>query len=82
MTRYILFFSGDAPKQSDLDIIGNTPGVQVIEKTSSRAFLVDVSELGLKQLRSHLKGWVINSETIYSNPRRPHHTAQRKSKLP
>jgi hypothetical protein len=64
----VLFHRAPDPSAEDLAVILHDPGVQVVDRTSDRAFLVETTEDSVAQLRSKLPGWVIEEETIHPPP--------------
>jgi hypothetical protein len=67
MARYVLSFQGDSPSQADVDLITQSAGVAVVDRTGG-TLLVEAPEGAMRDLRERLADWSVAPEATYRRP--------------
>ena len=66
--RYVLFHPAIASNPAELARVLSRPGLEIIDRTAQRAFLVRATPAIIDDLRRELTGWTIAEEQIHPPP--------------
>ena len=78
MPRFTLFAKRTAPAPAQLAAIEDDPGIQVVDRTGDRAFLIETDEANALRLRALLEDWIVEPERTYSMPDLPYRPENKK----
>jgi len=69
MKRYVVMFRDSSARSVDHDRIANTPGIRILDDTTSRAMLIEASSEAIAAVRRAGTDRVsISEETTYARP--------------
>ncbi len=69
MRRFVLLRRESGLEPSAREELERIPGVEIVDQTTGRAFLVEVDVKTQPKLKELLPGWVISEEVEYELPR-------------
>ena len=77
MPRYVVYSRKTQPAEQNIDRLLEKHGVIVIDSSVGRVMLVEASEATARNLREHLRDWVISEEVTHPRPAPPKHRIQK-----
>ncbi len=68
MARYVLKHRSAEPRGADLELIEQSDGVTIVDRTGPQAILVEAPEKAARDLREQLPDWTVAEEVTYPRP--------------
>ncbi|MEZ5441806.1 MAG: hypothetical protein R3F15_09995 [Lysobacterales bacterium] len=68
LRRFVLFHASGEPSPEALALLDASPGVKIIDRTQTRAMLVQASLETIDLLSRELVGWTIAEERFHAGP--------------
>ena len=79
MARYVLLPRSRHVSPEARKRLVDQAGIEVVDETAGRAFLVDATDEAVAGLRKALPDWIISPEILHPRPSRPMQQVSRRS---